>query len=290
MRTCHGSSFVISVNRLAAAYESRKNLSLLLITEVFIIDALAAMIFTISTWSRKIDLCAIVRIRCRSEVSSNGTHRYALGISSRESRLRGIFIAGGENRETAVDGAVWRTGIMNEVVNRFFFKRIGFLPLFLGSETRHIAIDRISFCRVVTPAALKDYSPIVSGIFDGSCLAPEGSGSRAVKNLTGHNLHSGIRSSVTTCNAADTDAVAVDSCNGPCHVGSMSGITVACKSNVAIVSDEVIAINISLIPVAVSIIARVQCLSFIDPHVAGKVRMGVHHALIQDCYNDRRVA
>ena len=75
------------------------------------------------------------------EVRGDGVHRYAVVGGTGESGRRGVLVARGEDRNTAFDGPVWRSGVVDEVVECGLFQGAVLLPLLLCGESGRVFVS-----------------------------------------------------------------------------------------------------------------------------------------------------
>ena len=177
VRTSHRGSLHITVCRLTILYQSREHGTLLLasLSPIFILSLTnLTIVFQITTRSTQGYERTEVGIAGRSIIGSQRRYAHTLGVSTRECRIARILITGSKDSNTAIDYAIWRTSIVDEVIQRFLLQRIGLSPFLLGSRSRSVTTQLATLRGVVTPAALQDDCTIIGSILDGSRLASQG--------------------------------------------------------------------------------------------------------------------
>ena len=178
---------------------------------------------------------------------------------------------------------------MYEVLQRLLFERHAFLPLFLCLEARLAPFVAVGQSRNVAPAALQDHGAVVGGVFDRLDRGQRVAGRAARKNLARHDLRAGDAAPAAG-DRADADAVVVLRGDYARHMRAVAGVVDVVPRDDARVLDEVVAVDVALIAVAVVILVRAVDFVLVDPHVVLQVGVLDHHALVEDGHDDRLVA
>ncbi len=142
----------------------------------------------------------------------------------------------------------------------------------------------------VSPAALEDYSSVVSRIFDRTYLGKSACLDIAREYLAAHDFHARFFGRAARYRA-DAFAVVVLGGYHSCHVRAMSGVIYVIGSDKACVPHEIVSVPVSGISVAVHVLGTsINRLTRISPHVRKQVRMGEIHTLVKHRHNYGRVA
>ena len=144
MRTNHGSSLHITICRFTILNQSREHSAFLfssLCPILILFLTYLAVIFQVTTRSTQGNERTIVGIASWRIVGSNRSYTYTLGISTRERRIACILITSSKNRNTTINDAIRRTGIVDEIIQSLLLQRISLSPLLFGSWSRSITID-----------------------------------------------------------------------------------------------------------------------------------------------------
>ena len=71
----------------------------------------------------------------------------------------------------------------------------------------------------------------------------------------------------------------------------MTGIIGISPGNIAALSNEVVAMKVALITVSVAVsLGTLNTFARVAPHVGCQIRVRIHHALIKNSHDDRRIA
>ena len=120
VRAGHGSAVHITVSGVAVVNQGRENgtgsLAGSRVEKFRVVFSDWVIIFRISSRSGNIYFHAEVGVGGGSEIGGYRTYGYTLGVCSRIGRDSCILVSCGENCDTAVDYAVGRTGIVDEIV------------------------------------------------------------------------------------------------------------------------------------------------------------------------------
>ena len=71
----------------------------------------------------------------------------------------------------------------------------------------------------------------------------------------------------------------------------MTGVIGISPGNIAALSNEVVTMKVALITVSVAVsLGTLSSLTRVAPHVGCQIRVRIHHALIENSHDDRRIA
>ena len=71
----------------------------------------------------------------------------------------------------------------------------------------------------------------------------------------------------------------------------MTGVIGISPGNIAALSNEVVAMKVALITVSVAVsLGTLNTFARVAPHVGCQIRVRIHHALIKNSHDDRRIA
>ena len=135
MRTSHGGTLHISVAALAdMLWKCRKDTSYLAHLVSFV--CILPVIVLVSARSRDCRSRSIVAVYSRGKVACSRSHCHEVRICSRIACCRSSLVSACKDDKTAVDHAVRRTCMMNEIVKRLSFEDIVCLPLLVSRILR----------------------------------------------------------------------------------------------------------------------------------------------------------
>ena len=141
----------------------------------------------------------------------------------------------------------------------------------------------------IAPAAVHENGAVVGGINDGGFR--KAAILLFIHHLGDHEAHAGIRSTVTSGHTAYSNTVVVHGRHGTGNVGSVVTRINFSNRGFAVVSDEIVSVDVVHVAVVVVIFSR-QAVEFglVYPHVGGQVFMGVIHTHVVDGHNDFGIA